>query len=116
MKIAIGLSGAILLLAGCVHQQPASQGASAIVGQSPQPIIQPDFRPSGEVIMVNAEARFVVLSFPPGRVPQPGSELKIYRNGLMVGEVRVSGPQHENNTVADVVAGDVQLHDQAREE
>jgi hypothetical protein len=79
-------------------------------------VIQPDLRASGQIMMVNTEARFVVLAFPPGAVPQPGHSLKIYRNGLRVGEVKVSGPQRENDTVADIVTGDVQVHDQAKEE
>jgi len=85
---------------------------------NPQPktIIKPDLRVSGQVAMVNPEARFVVISFPPGSVPQTGQRLNVYRNGLKVGEVAVTGPQHENDTVADISAGDVQVHDDARAE
>jgi hypothetical protein len=113
MRIAIGLLGATLLLAGCAHHHAPPQAGP---GQSPQTVIRPDFRASGQVVMVNAAARFVVISFPPGPVPQTGHALYIYRNGFKVGEVKVSGPQHENDTVADIIAGDAQLHDEAREE
>jgi PBP1b-binding outer membrane lipoprotein LpoB len=115
MKTAIGLLVAALLLTGCLHHEPASNQIPA-GGQSSPAIIKPDLRTSGQVAMVNAEAHFVVLSFPPGPVPQTDHHLNVYRNGLRVGEVKVTGPQHENDTVADIVTGDVQLHDEVREE
>jgi hypothetical protein len=73
-------------------------------------------RISGQVAMVNPEARFVVLSFPPGPMPQADQHLNVYRNGLKVGEVKVTGPQHEYDTVADILTGDVQLHDEVRQD
>ena len=116
MRIAIGLLGAALLLAGCVHRKPASNPAPPVRSRQPQAVIKPDLQPSGRVELVNAEARFVVISFPPGPVPQTDQRLSVYRNGLKVGEVKVSEPRRENNTVADILAGDVQLHDEVRGE
>lgn len=113
MRIAIGLSCAVLLLAGCAHQAPSHNPPP---GVAPRPIVKPDLQATGQVAMVNSEARFVVLSFPPGPVPQPEQRLNVYRSGMKVGEVKVSGPQHENNTVADIVAGDVQVRDEVRTE
>jgi hypothetical protein len=116
MRIAIGLLGAALLGAGCAHHQPAANPAPPASSQQPQAVIKPDLRASGQVAMVNAEARFVVISFPPGPTPQMDHRLSVYRNGLKVGEVKVTGPQHENDTVADIISGDVQLRDEVREE
>ncbi len=116
MRIAIGLLGATLLLAGCVNHKPAPNPAPPVRSQQPKAVIKPDLRASGRVAMVNAEARFVVVSFPPGPMPQTDHRLSVYRNGLKVGEVKVTGPQRENDTVADITAGDVQLHDEVREE
>jgi PBP1b-binding outer membrane lipoprotein LpoB len=116
MKIAIGLLGAALLLAGCVHHKPAPNSAPPVRSQQPKAVIKPDLRVSGRVAMVNAGARFVVITFPPGPVPQTDHCLNVYRNGLKVGEIKVSGPQRENDTVADITAGDVQLHDEVKEE
>ena len=42
--------------------------------------------------------------------------MNVYRGGLKVGEVKVTGPQRENETVADIIAGDVQPHDEIREQ
>jgi hypothetical protein len=122
MKIAIGLGllGATLLLAGCMHPKPAPNPAPPVQSQQPKPVITPVIKPdlhlSGQVAMVNAAARFVIISFPPGPVPPTGTRLNVYRNGLKVGEVTVTGPQHENDTVADIITGDIQLHDEARAE
>ena len=60
----------------------------------------------------------VLLSsvFRPAPCRKPDHRLSVYRNGLKVGEVKVTGPQHENDTVADIIAGDVQLHDEVRED
>ena len=116
MKSAIGLLGATLLLAGCVHHKPAPNPVPPPRSQQPKAVIKPDLRVSGRVAMVNAGARFVVITFPPGPVPQTDHCLNVYRNGLKVGEIKVSGPQRENDTVADITAGDVQLHDEVKEE
>jgi hypothetical protein len=114
MRIAIGLLAAALALTGCIHHRTPTPASPP--RPTPQTVIQPDLHPSGQVALVNVEARFVVISFPAGSVPPPGRDLKIYRNGLRVGEVKVCGPKLENDTVADIVSGDVQAHDLAREE
>lgn len=66
--------------------------------------------------MVNPTARFVVMTFPFGGVPAVERRLNVYRNGLKVAEVKVTGPHRDNNTVADIVAGEVQVNDQVRED
>ena len=117
MRTAIGLLGAALLLAGCAHRadQP-NPAAPPVRTQQPKTVIKPDLQASGRVAMVNGEAHFVVLSFPPGPMPQTDHHLGVFRNGLKVGEVKVTGPQHENDTVADIITGEIQLHDEVRED
>lgn len=65
--------------------------------------------------MVNKSARFVVLNFPIGEVAPRGQRLNVYRNGLKVAEVQVTGPQRENNTVADILTGSPEVNDEVRE-
>jgi len=60
-------------------------------------------------------ARFVVLNFPIGHLPALEQHLNIYRSDLKVGEVRVTGPQYDDNVVADLLAGDSAIGDQARD-
>ena len=69
----------------------------------------------GKVALVNTTARFVVLNFPLGRLPTLDQSLNLYRGGLKVGEVKVTGPQYDDNVVADLVAGDSQVGDQVRD-
>jgi hypothetical protein len=68
----------------------------------------------GKVALVNATGRFVVLNFPLGRMAPVELRLNLYRSGQKVGEVKVTGPQREDNIVADLVAGEAEVGDEAR--
>ncbi len=112
MRIAIGLFCAVWLVAGCAH--PKSSGATS--RKPPIPAVTPDLRPSGRVALVNSEARFVVINFPPGAVPQAGQLLNVNHHGLKTGEVKITGPQRDNDTVADLITGDAYVCDEVKGE
>jgi len=113
----IGFLCAALLLAGCIHQKPpANAPPPPAKKQTQETRITPDFKTIGRVEMVNAEGRFVVLSFPPGRVPPPGQRWRITHAGLNIGRVTISGPQREIDTVADIVEGTANVGDEAAPE
>jgi hypothetical protein len=78
-------------------------------------IVTPENGLVGKVEMVNQSARYVVLSFPIGHLPAMEQRLSVYRRGLKIGEVKVSGPQIEDNVVADIVAGDSEPGDEVRD-
>ena len=78
-------------------------------------IVTPDSTLAGKVARVETGARFVVLSFPVGHLPVMEQRLNLYRNGLKAGEIKVTGPQLDENVVADIVAGDAQVGDEARD-
>lgn len=78
-------------------------------------IVTPDTGLTGKVVKANAEGRFVVLNFPIGHLPSLGQPLNLYRLGLKVGELKVVGPQLDDNIVADLVAGEARSGDEARE-
>jgi hypothetical protein len=63
---------------------------------------------------VNQKARYVVISFPIGTVPPLDTHLNAYRNGLKVGELKVTPPQQNNFTAADIINGECQLGDEVR--
>ena len=113
MRILAGLLCGVWLAAGCA-QQPSPAPFSG--NQIQKPIITPDLRPVGLVEMVNNQGRFVVISFVGSRVPLPERRLNVFRNGLKVGEIKVTGPSRENNTVADILTGDLQFHDEVRQD
>jgi len=84
--------------------------------QNPAPIVTPDNSLTARVLDYNATARFVVLGFPIGQMPRLEQSLFLYRNGMKVGEVRITGPQNDNNIVADLVTGEAQVGDEVRDQ
>ncbi|HWY77055.1 MAG TPA: hypothetical protein VN281_15635 [Verrucomicrobiae bacterium] len=119
------------LLSGCAmpswlayHPLPPAHPADETSAPSPRPTnapaeppkftVTPVTTPNGKVVRVNENARFAVLNFPVGTMPGIESRLNVYRHGLKVGEVKVTGPQQDDNTVADIVTGEVQVGDELR--
>jgi hypothetical protein len=91
---------------------PAATTSASATNQTP--IITAENALVGNVALVNATARFVVLNFPLGKMAAAEQRLILYRNGLKVGEVKVSGPARGANIVADLVTGEAQIGDEAR--
>ena len=107
------LVSAGLLLAGCVHHKPAH---ATTVSSPAQTIVTPDNSLAGKVVSYNDVGRFVVMNFPSGQMPKMNQRLFLYRGGLKVAEVVITGPQSDDNTVADLVSGDAQIGDDARDQ
>ena len=78
-------------------------------------VITPGEGLTGRVASANATLRFVVLTFPLGQLPANDSLMDVYRNGNKVGEVKITGPQRDENTVADVVSGGAEKGDEVRQ-
>ena len=108
---------AVLLACGCASRKPAafeeSQGSADTRNQTL--IVIPENALAGKVLRVNNEGRFVVLNFPIGKLPFIGQRLSIYRHNLKVGEVKVTGPQREDNIVADISTGEAGVGDDVRD-
>jgi len=77
-------------------------------------IVTPSTTTTATVTWVNASARFVVLTFPIGHLPAENQLMSLYRRGLKVGDVKATGPQKDDNVVADLLDGDAQLGDEVR--
>jgi len=106
---------ATLLLASCASRgNSGSKPAGAPPESSGGLIVTPANSLKGSVVSYNA-GRFVVLSFPLGRLPPIDQHLFVYRKGLRVGEVKVSGPRREDHIVADVTSGGAQAGDEVRD-
>lgn len=117
--------------AGCAHKEygalhqpfnpnpstplpaPAPHAAPSVTNQ--QVIITPDTLLTGKVVKVNPGGRFVVLNFPVGHLPGLDQRLNVYHQGLKVGEVKVSGPQLEDDIVGDLVSGGAEVGDEVRD-
>jgi len=83
--------------------------------EKPELIVTPDDMLTGSIVSVNEVGRFVVLKFPLGRMPTEGSTLFVYRNGMKVAELKVTGPQKDDHTVADIKTGDCRSKDEVRD-
>ncbi len=118
-----------MLAAGCTHPKAAQttkpvKPAAAVrkttvkpaAAVAPQTIVTPDNSLAAKVVSYNATGRFVVLSFPPGQMPKLEQSLFLYRDGMKVGEVKITGPQRDNNIVADLVTGEAQVGDEVRDQ
>jgi hypothetical protein len=107
----------VLLACGCASRKAASfeesQGSADTRNQTL--IVIPENSLSGKVLRVNTEGRFVVLNFPIGKLPYIGQRLNVYRRNLKVGEVKVTGPQREDNIVADISTGEAGIGDDVRD-
>ncbi|MGA3268363.1 MAG: hypothetical protein ABSE16_16250 [Verrucomicrobiota bacterium] len=103
-----------ILAAGCASHQ--AKTAKAKPAHTPQPVVQPDTSLAARVVDYNAEGRFVVLTFPVGQMPKLEQTLYLYHAGLKVAQVIVTGPQQDNNIVADLVSGEAQAGDEARDQ
>jgi hypothetical protein len=71
---------------------------------------------TGKIVKVNLGGRFVVLNFPIGHLPAQDQVLNVYHQGLKAGEIKVSGPQLEDNIVGDLTNGSAQVGDEVREQ
>jgi hypothetical protein len=101
---------AAVMSGGCASDRRAGS-------QKPvEAIVTPAAGTRGQVISVNVRGRFVVLSYPVGVLPSVDRRLNVYRSGLKVAELKVTGPNRDTLTVADLVAGECQIGDEARED
>ena len=80
-----------------------------------QLIVTPDISLTGRVAAYNEAGRFVVLDFPVGHLPANEQVMYVFRQGLKVGEVKITGPQRDHNTVADLVSGEARKGDDVRD-
>jgi len=127
MRLFSGLLLGGLILSGCAKDKPVvwapvagpSSGLGALTPPAnkpaAKPIVTPEIMLVGKVVRFSSEGRFAVLNFPIGHLPSVGQKLFVYRQGLKVGEVKVTGPQKDDHTVADVSAGEAQVGDEVRD-
>jgi hypothetical protein len=98
----------VIALVGCASRDKKSDASGVIV--------TPGGALPGTVISVNPGGRFVVLRFPMGQLPPLNQRLSAYRQGLKVADLKVSGPQRDIHTIADVIAGECRAGDEVRQD
>ncbi len=92
---------------------PPDKGGPA---KPPALIVTPASGNRARIILVNSSARYVVLNCPFGYMPAVDRRLNVYRGSLKVGEIKITGPQLDTSTVGDIVSGECQVGDEARED
>jgi hypothetical protein len=117
ISVLVTLLSVILLASGCglFHQQAQPAKTPPATGETTPSIVTPDNSLTAQVVSYNPAGRFVVLGFPVGQMPKLEQTLFLYRNGMKVGQVSVTGPQRDNNIVADLVTGEAQVGDEVRD-
>jgi len=105
--VVLFLNGCTTLTTSATSSDPAPTPAMTIV--------TPDQVLAGKVARVNEAGRFVVLEFPVSHLPTVGQTLFVYRAGLKVAEVKITGPQRDDHTVADLTTGETQPGDEVRD-
>ncbi len=106
--------GGAVLVTGCQNLPPPEVIVPPQPGPRPLRLNEPLDGVVGRVISVNTRLRFVVLDYSLNVLPQVGDRLEVWREGDLVGELKVTGPVRNATVVADVVAGDPQTGDQTR--
>jgi hypothetical protein len=115
------LAAGLLLLFGCARGKPPAAHAVLAPAAAGQPasgqklIVTPDQGLDGRIAWVNSNLQFVVITFPIGQMPAVDQRLNIYRHGLKVGEVRITGPQNDDSIVGDILAGEAAPGDSIRD-
>lgn len=94
----------VLACAGCFWKRGAASAPSSSPAR--ERIL------AGRVVRINPQARFVVLNFPIGQMPPVDSWMNVFREGLKVGEVKITGPQREDHIVADLFSGEARVGDE----
>ncbi len=117
----IGALLAVLGASGCATDSSnggktsSGRDANAQFNTNAPALVVPTSVLVGKVVKVNTTAKFVVLSFPPGRLPALEQVFSIYHAGLVVGRAKISGPQLDDAIVADLVSGEAEMGDEARD-
>ena len=89
--------------------------ATPAVSEPAKVTVVPDTGLAGKVASMNASLHFVVLNFQAGRMAAIGQTLAVYRQGQKIGEVKVTGPQQDDNIIADITSGEAETGDEVRE-
>lgn len=104
---------ALGVVCGCATK-PKPEAARPV--ESGGLLVTPENSLIGKVVTYNVAGRFVVLDFPVGKMPPLDQRLFVYRLGLKVGEIKITGPERDTNTVGDLVSGEAQKGDIVRDQ
>jgi hypothetical protein len=102
---------------GCIHTTTTGSVDPKPVAKPDQIVQQPTspFGPApAKITLLNATHNFVVVDFSGRVLPAIGTTMPVYRDGLKVGEVRITEPVRGQLATADIVAGEARVGDEVR--
>jgi hypothetical protein len=105
----------VMALSGCASNKEPKYADVPDLPSPENPVVKPAEVLTGKVVSYNSVGGFTVLNFPVTKMPVPGQKLALYRDGLKVGEVKITGPQKDDNIVADLTKGAAKIGDEVRE-
>ena len=65
----------------------------------------------GQIVLLNEDARFVLVDLDTGNVPEAGTALKVMRQGVEIGVLALGDVRRRPFIVADIVKGEPQKGD-----
>ncbi len=105
----------VVIVSGCATNKEAKFADLPGAPTPDQPVVKPANAIVGKVASYNSIGRFAVLNFPITQMPAVGQTLFLFRDGLKVGEVKITGPQKDDNIVADLTKGETRTGDEVRD-
>jgi hypothetical protein len=94
---------------------PVSKPAPKSKPEAPKQFIVTPANPlEGKVTLANTNVGYAVLTFPVGKMAMLQQSLNVYRHGMKVGTVLVTGPSRDDNIAADITDGEAQSGDDVR--
>jgi len=91
---------------------PSSSAVSSNLSPgSTRVLVEPTGSAKGVILRVNSTAKFVVIKFQYRAVPTVGKVLSVMRNGVKVGQIRMTKPIKAPHGTADIIEGDLQRGD-----
>lgn len=113
LTIQLLLLAFVVAVSGCAS--PKGKAEPKFTDVPGQPVVKASDALTGKVASYNSVGRFAVLNFPLTHMPAISQTLFLYRDGLKVGEVKITGPQKDDKIVADLVNGEAAAGDEVRD-
>lgn len=107
----------VFAVAGCKSKPAEFSDVPEVsrAGADNKPVVRSSNALAGKVVSFNSVGGFVVVNFPITRMPAMDQKLSVYRGGFKVGEIKITGPQREDNIVGDLTAGEAKAGDEVRD-
>ncbi|MFM1943328.1 MAG: hypothetical protein RI897_2310 [Verrucomicrobiota bacterium] len=108
LRLSLAITSLVYLLSlpGCTNPTTANRPSS-----TPPAEVLPDERPRGRIVTVNLPLRYVVMDFELSTPPEIGQRMDVFREGLKIGEVQLSGPIMGSAAAGDIVTGQAAVGD-----